>query len=162
MTLGAASASATAAGATSFTVGNALAIGGAAMSGVQAYQTAQFEADQAKANAANLRMEAEITAEADAEKRDLTRRRVRSEISRARTSIAAGNVKLGVGTAADIEEDIAAIGTEDLFALDRNAHLQQVAYRQQISAQRASARNYRRSANLAIPTSLLAGASRLV
>ena len=138
-----------------------LAIGGAALNAYGSYQEGQAEADAAKYNIAIAENEIRQTGIRGEEEKSALGIASGQQLATGQTSLAAGNVAVGTGTAADWEFDIGAALEADIASVEGSTRrrVSSLRMQQQLAQQRAD--SAQRGALFGAGSSILSGAGKV-
>ncbi|WP_164096857.1 hypothetical protein [Serratia marcescens] len=128
-----------------------LAAGGAAASGIQQQKMANYQADQANADAEAARASARVQA-------DRIRKAGREQAAQANAALAASGVETGEGTALRITSGITGDAEQDAYTTILNGMNTGARYNAQAQADRLSGRNAATSGYINAGSSLLSAA----
>ncbi len=130
-----------------------LAAGGAVAGGIQQQKMANYQADQANADAEAARASARVQA-------DRIRKAGREQAAQANAALAASGVETGEGTALRITSDIAERAESDAYTAIMNGLNTGARYNAQAQADRISGKNAATAGYISAGSSLLSGGSK--
>lgn len=145
---------------TPLAIGAGMTIGGSLLRGIGSYQEGQAAADAETYNIAIAENEIRQTIMQGEEEKSRLGIESGQQIAEGRTSLAAGNVAIGTGSAADWEFDVGAALEADIAAVESSTRRRVTSLRQGQQLSRARSSSASRAGLFGVGTSILSGAGR--